>query len=277
MEPYLGRKAVVRNLLNHLIMGRSAIVVGGPKMGKTTFLQQAAEAAGLGVKPVFIDLLKTRQPLLEQRLTKEEGPITLLLDRCEILLPDPTPFLNHIHQTDRGLGGTGPGIAWAGNLQWGEWAMEHRSSFGGPIRYYPLIALPPKEARLFLKSHLSDEVPSSELERFVDISGGHPYLLSRMLKPQDGYGSCDSFFETLWSAVESRDEQRVLVQLIEAGSWVLLQDLKNEAGGIPPKRVLDRLVVIGLIYRTLVDGSAAAKAVSPLLGNWARRSGRLSS
>ena len=61
------------------------------------------------------------------------------------------------------------------------------------------------------------------------------------------------------------------MQLIEAGSRVLLQDLKGETGKRVSKAVLDRLAIIGLINRTLVDGAAVATTVSPLLGDWGRR------
>jgi len=106
----------------------------------------------------------------------------------------------------------------------------------------------------------------------VELSGGHPYLLARMVEgPKRDF---DLFFAELWNAAPGPAERGVVTQLIEAQSWVPLQDVRDGAGGSAPKNLLDRLAVTGLISRTLVDGAAVAGAVSPLLGNWARRAAK---
>jgi hypothetical protein len=252
---------MARNLLGHLIDGKSAIVVGGPAMGKTTLLRQVAEEiaahAAQPVMPVMIDLTTDTLTDLERRLSDRPGgpggpnpvsllPAILLIDGCERLLPDPSTLVHQV--ASKVVGPSLRAAVWAGGINWGEWAMGHRSEFGSPIRYYPLIVLPPKEARPFLKRHWSADVPSSELEWVVELSGGHPYLLSRMAgQPTRNF---DAFFTTLWDIAGSPAERHVLMQLIEAGSWVLLQELHNEAGGSVPKAVLDRLAIVGLINRT---------------------------
>lgn len=267
----LGRAPMVKNLLTHLGKGSSAVVAGGPRMGKTTFLQQIAAEAARTFYPVVIDLAATPHPDCHGLIPEGRGPVLLLIDGCERLLPDPAPFLQQISQASRRPGEQPAVGVWAGDPSWGEWAMANRAAFNGPIRYYPLIVLPPKEARPFLKRHWSADVPSSELEWVVELSGGHPYLLSRMVEgPTRNF---DSFFAELWSAAGSPAERDIITQLIAAQSWVLLQDLTHESGGSVPKTVLDRLAVTGLINRTLVDGAAAATAVSPLLGDWVRRTG----
>ena len=270
-DQFLGREKLVRNLLDHLGKGVSAVVAGGPGMGKTTLLQQTARSIVDGVTPVSINLLKNQPHDLAKRIPNGRDPVILLLDSCEVLLPDPSPFVNETLHLCSQSGRNVPAIVWAGGVPWGEWAVANRSEFSDPIRYYPLIALPPKEARPFLRYHLPKEISSSELERLLDLAGGHPYLLSQVLEPADV--KCDFFFAELWNAAGSPTEHAVLIQLIEAGSWVPLEDLRNENGDKPPKSILDRLAILGLINRTLVDGGAAAKVISPLLGHWVRRTG----
>lgn len=272
MDPYLGRKGVVRNLVDHLIEGTSVIVSGGPGMGKTTLLQQTAHALADGPGPVTIDLLREDPGDLGRRIPRGREAVVLLLDGCEALLPDPAASVRQIIQASKAVGKNVRGIVWAGGVEWGEWATAHRVELDGPIRFYPLIVLPPKEARPFLRHHWPKDMSSSELDRLLDLSGGHPYLMARILGQADM--ECGSFFSELWKAVDGTTEEAVLIQLIEAGSWVLLEDLKNEAGGRLPKKVLDRLAMLGLINRTLVEGAAAAKAVSPLLIDWVGRTRR---
>ena len=271
MDHSLGREKLVRNLLDHLSQGTSAVVAGGPGMGKTTLLQQTARSMLDGVCSVSIDLRKNQPGDIAQRIPNGRDPVILLLDSCEVLLPDPLPFVNEIFHLCSQSGRNVPAMVWAGAVPWGEWAMANRSEFSGPIRYYPLIVLPPKEARPFLRHHLPKEVSSSEIERLLDIAGGHPYLLSQMLKQADV--KCDSFFAELWNAAGSLTEHAVLNHLIQAEAWVPLVDLRDEDGDKLPKSILDRLAILGLINRTLVEGEAAAKAISPLLGDWARRTG----
>jgi hypothetical protein len=270
----LGRQSMVNNLLGHMGTGGAAVVAGGPRMGKTTFLQQLAAAAAEAFQPVSIDLAIEPRPDPAQCLPAVERPAILppailLMDGCERLLPDPAPFLQQISQAALRTGSPLGGSVWAGDTRWGEWAMAHRSVFTSPIRYYPLIVLPPKEARLFLKRHWSADVPSSELEWVVELSGGHPYLLSQMVEQRER--DFHAFFAELWNAADSPSERNIITQLIQAKGWVLLQDLHDEGGDDAPKPVLDRLAVTGLINRTLVDGAAAASLVSPLLSDWIRR------
>ena len=265
MSRYLGRTATAKNLLGHLLKGTSAVVAGGPRMGKTTFLQQTAAEALQKAQPVYIDLSREKHPDLEQHIPDSKKPVILLLDNCDTLLPDPSPLLQHVSQFGKQLRGT----VWTGSVRWGEWAMARQAKFQCPIRYYPLLVLPPKEARPYIKHHLPADVPAAQVEQLIDLSGGHPYLLSRIVAQREG--DLDGFFADLWKTAVSPRERAVLMQLIEAGSWVLLQELKDETGKIVSKTVLDRLAIVGLINRTLVDGAAVATTVSPLLGDWVRR------
>jgi hypothetical protein len=272
----LGRNAMVKNLLDHLRAGSSAVVAGGPRMGKSTFLRQIETAADGVFHPVSIDLAAEPHVDLAQRLPDEGGPSSVppaifLIDGCEQLLPDPLPFLEQMHRSALRPGTPPAGTVWSGDPHWGEWAMANRPAFNGPTRYYPLIVLPPKEARLFLKRHWSADVPSSELEWVVELSGGHPYLLAQMVEgPKRDF---DEFFAKLWKAADSQAERHILAQLIEAATWVPLHELKDETGANAPKTLLDRLAVSGLINRTLVDGAAVVALVSPLFADWARRTG----
>ena len=273
MDRYLGRQGVVRNLRDHLVDGTSAILYGGPGMGKTTMLQQTAAVLFKEAAPVLVDLHTDKPGDPARRMPGGRDPVVLLLDGCEVLLPDPAVFLKRIVLGSVPSGRNIRGIVWAGGMAWGEWAMTHRSEFGGPVRLYPLVVLPPKESRPFLKSRLPEEMPSTEIERLLELAGGHPYLLSRVLGEADL--ECDAFFSELWKTAGPK-ERDLLNELFEAGSWVSLEDLKIKSGGRFPKKVLDRLASLGLIIRTLVDGAAAVKIVSPLLGNWVIKKGQVS-
>ena len=246
----------------------------GPRMGKITFLKQIAAVLTEETAPVLIDLQTDKSVDLARRIPGGRDPVVLLLDGCEALLPDPVPFLNQIIKASAQSGQKVRSTVWAGTVPWGEWAMAHTSEFDCPMRNYPLVVIPPKEARPFLRHHLPKTTTSSELERLLELAGGHPYLLSRVIQMEDV--ECDSFFSDLWNAADSPSEHDVLEKLIEAGSWVYLGDLKTKTGGRFPKKVLDRLANLGLIIRTLVDGAAAVKTTSPLLDDWARKQGQIS-
>lgn len=265
----LGRKRVVQNLLHHLLRGTSAVVVGGPKMGKTTLLLQAAAGLTQTVKSVSVDLSSGPPNDPGTFSLDDSGSVILLLDGCEGLLPEPAPFVKEIARMLTPSGKNNRAVVWAGGLAWGEWAMAHRSEFGRPFRFYPLVLLPPKEAYPVLNDSLLNEATPAKLGRLVERAGGHPFLLSRGVELEDGRYA--SFFSELWEAADRPFERFVLTQLIEAGTWVRLEDLMDAAGGRPPKKVLDRLTTLGIIDRTLVEGAAAVKIVSPLFCDWARR------
>jgi hypothetical protein len=260
----LGRGLLVQNLVGHLLEGTWAVVAGGPRIGKATLLQQVSGRLLNGIRPVLIDPMKITALDFKTPPTRSTKPVILLIDGCEMLLPDPgaavRQALEHIQKMD----GTVRAVVWAGGVGWGEWAMAHKKEFGRPIRYYPLVTLPPKEARTILLENRSRGTPASEVERLLDLSGGHPYLLKQFL--ENPTPDCDGFFAELWKAADSMHERAVLQRLIAVGGWVSLEELRDTQA---TKATLDRLAILGLIQRTLVDGAAAARIISPLLVNWA--------
>lgn len=267
----LGRGPLVQNLVGHLLEGTWAIVAGGPRIGKTTLLQQVGGRLLNGIQPVLIDPMKIISLNFKAARKHSADPIILLIDGCEMLLPDPGEAVRrareHIQKMDEAV----RAVVWAGGVGWGEWAIAHKKEFGQPIRYYPLVALPPKEARPILLENRPGGTPASEVERLLNLSGGHPYLLKQFL--ENPAADCDGFFAELWKAADSIHEQAVLQRLVSAGTWISLEDLRDAAGHRPAKATLDRLAMLGLIQRTLVDGAAAARIVSPLFVDWARRPG----
>lgn len=266
----LGREPLVRNLVGHLIKGTWAIVAGGPKIGKTTLLQQAAGTLLNGFRPVLIDPLRIASLEIKPPTMRSAQPAVLLIDGCEALLPDPSGAVRRADQHIQKAAEAVRAVVWAGGVAWGEWAMAHPKEFGNPVRYYPLVALPPKEARPILLEGLPDGISRSEVERLLALSGGHPYLLKRLLDgPEPEF---DRFFAGLWKAADSIQEQAVLNRLFSAGRWVSLEELRDLPGGQPKKATLDRLAILGLIQRTLVDGAAAVRIISPWLTEWVRRS-----
>jgi len=266
----LGREPLVRNLVGHLTKGTWAVVAGGPKIGKTTLLQQAAGNLLDGFRPVLINPVKIAAQENPTPPTRSTRPAVLLIDGCDALLPDPGEAVRWAGRQIRSLGGAVRAVVWAGGVAWGGWAMAHPKEFGHPIRYYPLTALPPKEARPILLEGLPDGISHSEVERLLALSGGHPYLLKRLLDGPEP--DVDRFFAGLWKAADAVHERAVLGRLISAGRWVSLEELRDLPGGRPTKSTLDRLAMMGLIQRTLVDGAAAVRIISPWLAEWVRRS-----
>ena len=266
----LGRGLLVQNLLGHLLKGTWSVVAGGPKIGKTTLLQQVAGNLLDGIRPVMVEPMKITTLDFKTTRMRPARPVILLIDGCEVLLPDPGGVVRRAHQRIQKMDGAVRAVVWAGGVAWGEWAIAHKQEFGHPIRYYPLVVLPPKEARPILLKNLPQGTPASEVERLLDLSGGHPYLLKRLVEGPEA--DCDSFFAELWKAAGSIHEQAVLQRLVSAGTWVSLEDLRDTTGRRPTKATLDRLAILGLIHRTLVAGAAAARIVSPLLVDWVRRS-----
>lgn len=264
-----GRTPTARNLATALHKGTWAVVFGGPGMGKTTLLGQAQDARAAEMGSIRIDLRAVSARGL--RLDPAAGPPPLLLiDHCEALLPHPQGFIHQVAAW-HGLGGHGPsapGVSWGGNSAWGEWAMAHRGDFGQPVRDYPLVVLSPREVRRDLARALPPGTPAQEMERLLGLSGGHPYLLSALIQRREP--DFADFFAALWAEVKTVSERAVLNRLVSAGAWVPLAALKDERGEKPAKSLLDRLATSGLIIRTLVDGEAAARIVSPLFANWIR-------
>lgn len=258
---YLGRQSVARNLCENLSNGVSAIVAGGPRMGKTTFLRQVAAELGPEVEMIAMDLESDDWTEVGRRIAAASGSVTLLLDGCDALLPDPKPLLTEILNPSQPSGAHPHRIVWAGGLRWSDWALAHREDLGGRIRHYPLIVLPPREGRAVLRHLAGESFASDEIERRLQISGGHPYLLARLAESAEP--DCDDFFLALSQSASSPTERAIVNQLARVEGWIPLQDLKDSTGGSPDKTVLDRLATLGLIARTLVDGAAAARLVSP--------------
>ena len=262
-----GRGPLVQNLVGHLLQGTWAIVAGGPKIGKTTLLQQVSGRLLNGIRPVLIDPLKITALDFKTARKPSADPIILLIDGCEVLLPDPNEAVIRACAYLQKMDGAVRAVVWAGGVLWGEWAMAHKKAFGQAIRYYPLVALPPKETRPIFLEKLPGGTPASEVERLLDLSGGHPYLLKKMLEEPEP--DCDGFFADLWKAAASVHERRVLKRLMAEGKWISLEELRDVQAS---KATLDRLAILGLIQRTLVDGAAAARIISPLFMDWAKQS-----
>jgi hypothetical protein len=239
-------------------------------MGKTTLLQQVSGRLLNGIRPVLIDPMKITALDLKATRKQPAKPMILLIDGCEVLLPNPGEAVRRAREHLQKMEGAVRAVVWTGGVGWGEWAMAHKGAFGQPIRYYPLVALPPKESRPILLKSLSDGLHASELERLLDLSGGHPYLLKQMI--EGPAADCDGFFAELWKAADSVPERAVLKRLIAVGKWVSLEELRDISGGQSTKATLDRLANMGLIQRTLVDGGAAARIISPWLVEWVLRS-----
>jgi hypothetical protein len=112
----LGRRGVVENLRGHLLQGTSAVVAGGPKMGKSTLLQQTSAALIPKVKTLTVDVSGDPSADPARFIPDDPDPGILLLDGCEALLPDPMPFLHDIVRMSTPSGENRKVVVWAGGV-----------------------------------------------------------------------------------------------------------------------------------------------------------------
>ena len=97
----LGRGLLVQNLLGHLLKGTWSVVAGGPKIGKTTLLQQVAGNLPDGIRPVRVEPMKITTLNFKTTRMRPARPVILLIDGCEALLPDPGGVVRQAHQRIR--------------------------------------------------------------------------------------------------------------------------------------------------------------------------------
>ncbi len=303
-QSFVSRLAFVQNLKNTLQHGHSAIMTGGPMIGKTTLTDHLADlfqndpASHTAVR---IALEQMQRPadfwgfLMEAILSQLMGPdqknpyrkspdtlgkvmtqihylsekqpdllvgkkLVLLIDDCDRLLPDAAALIPQIENMRMELMAPSvEAICWIGGLSWLDWVDTHMAHFMGPLRRYPLATVPIREARSIIRQQLGAE----KVDQVWSETGGHPFLLERSFGGAEGF-SLDDFNERIWSGLKA-EEKAILAELDPGGAWQILDDLKMENGIKPPKALLDRLCMAGLVVRTLDHGTAVVRMTSPLI------------
>lgn len=305
-KPFISRAGLIENLRNHLLAGRSAAMVGGPMIGKSTLARNLSDQIKQKeIAPVLIGLKEVgseaqlwaafmeailhqgigpdrKNPYRKDPATLPElmtqlhhvyekapseiaaRPLVLLLDDADALLSLPGDLPSQI--VNLALESIAPSIhsiCWIGGAAWETWLKEHAGELKSPLRLYPLSVIPIREAKQIIKDYLGSEPPSGEAERIWSETGGHPYLLERAFDSDAGRPE-ETLSERLLGQLAPH-ERALLGRLDPSGSWTILNELKLEDGTPPPKALLDRLCMLGLVVRTLMEGTAAIRLTSPLL------------
>lgn len=197
-------------------------------------------------------------------------PVILILDDCDHLLRHSETLIPQI--VNLALESTLPSIqaiCWIGGPAFSDWVAAHPSAFKLPLRLYPLSVIPIREARKIIREQLGPEKPVEEIDRIWNETGGHPFLLERIFNPE-GNLSIKTLRGQLRQTLRSEDEA-ILNQLDPGGRWTILDALKDKKGEKIPKPALDRLCMLGLTVRTLIDGVAAIRITSPLFAQGTKR------
>lgn len=301
---FLSRLGLVENLRNHLLDGRWAAMFGGPLIGKTTLSRRLAEELDeSGVKAVSLQLPLLLADsafwplLLEALLHQGVGPAARNpFKKPPASLPDLMSQLHHLYERapseiaarpvililddsdhllrhealipqiiNLALESTLPSIqaiCWVGGPAFADWIAAHPGTFKRALRLYPLSVIPIREARKIIREHLGPEKPVEEIDRIWNETGGHPVLMERAFNRQET-PSTKSLRDQLRQTLRPEDEA-ILDQLDPVGRWTILDALKDKKGEKIPKPALDRLCMLGLTVRTLIDGVAAVRITSPL-------------
>ncbi|MBI3804326.1 MAG: ATP-binding protein [Nitrospirae bacterium] len=189
-------------------------------------------------------------------------PIVLLLDNAEALLPFSETLIPQIINLAQEL--TLPpiqAISWIGGASFGDWVLANPAAFKPPLRLYPLSAIPIREAREIIREALGPTASSEAADRIWNDTGGHPLLLNHAFG-EEGGPSVEALQAALRNALRP-EEEAILDRLDPAGRWTILDDLRDREGQKIPKPQLDRLCMLGLTIRTLIDGIAAIRLTSP--------------
>lgn len=298
-QPFISRLGLIENLQKHLCSGKSAVMIGGPMIGKTTLAHHLAEriqdekyrALLLSLKEMnaasdFWSLLMTA--ILHQgKIPAQKNPyrkspesftvfmsqlhhiyektpdevkarkLILLIDDCDRFLPDHGALIGQIvNMVMELILPPVDAVCWIGGPLWADWVDQHKSEFVLPVRVYPLSTVPVREARAIIQGELG----ASAVEQVWRETGGHPFLMEKAF----GHGSQKNIDDLNRRLVQvlRPEEIAILGQLEAEGEWMILDSLKGEDGQRPPKKLLDRLCMLGVVVRTLNNGTAVIRKTS---------------
>ncbi len=301
-SPFRSRRGLIQNLKKQLLLGRSAVMIGGPMIGKTTLAHDLSEEI-LDTKnrAILISLKEMNttsdfwallmEAILKQGISPEaknpfrKSPdsfmklmsqlhhiyektsdevnarkLILLIDDCDHFLPDQTALISQIvNMAMELLLPAIDAICWIGGLKWGDWVDEHSKDFLMPLRFYPLSVVPIRESRTII----TEQLGSAAFEHVWQETGGHPFLMSQAFGETNEI-DIEILRERLFHLLQA-EEMEILERLDAEGQWLKLEDLKGKNGEPPAKKLLDRLCMMGVIVRTLDEGTAVLRKIVPVL------------
>ncbi|TAK06351.1 MAG: ATP-binding protein [Candidatus Manganitrophaceae bacterium] len=275
--PMIGKTTLARRLAEELNnAGGKAVSLQLPLlMTDTAFwplLLEALLQQGIGPTarnpfkkpPAALPELMSQLHLLYEKAPSETAarPVILILDDCDHLLRHAERLIPQI--VNLALESTLPSIqaiCWVGGAAFADWVAAHPAAFKLPLRLYPLSVIPIREARRIIREQLGPAKPVEEIDRIWNETGGHPLLMEQAFHPESPLST-----KTLQSHLRQTlrpEDDVILDQLDPGGRWTLLDALKGPQGEKIPKPALDRLCMLGLTVRTLIDGVAAIRLTSP--------------
>lgn len=189
-------------------------------------------------------------------------PVIFILDDCDHLLRHETLIPQIVDLAFESTLPSLQSICWVGGAPFADWVAAHPDRFKLPLRLYPLSVIPIREARQIIQEQLGPTKPVEEVDRVWNETGGHPLLMEQFFS-RTGTPSPKALRDHLRRMLRP-EEEAILYQLDPTGKWMHLDKLRNPSGEKIPKPVLDRLCMLGVTVRTLIDGVAAIRLTSPL-------------
>lgn len=274
---FWGRDGLIRNVLWRLNKQESLSIVGGPKLGKTSFLlrlkwllnSSSPSPRKADSLAVYFDLNdKADCDRLPSRSEHDQGIV--MLDNCDSLLDESPLSLFDILCIQKGR------VIFSGERKWKVFVESgglHRS-----VRTIPLAVFLGKEALQAFSPSLSLEQKAWVLSH----GGTHPFLLN-LLQSEILSGAphshmeqtlvkvknaCIDFFARCAAQLQDPIERNVLNYLIEVSRPVNPSDVAHRLGVETIKPAADMLCNLGLISRWIRGEEATLSAETRLFNEW---------
>ncbi len=268
---FFGRAGFVRSLIQRLHDGQSALLYGGPRIGKTSILLQVRSQLR---QTVLLDL--SSQADLAALWSGNHDSV-ILLDGCDQIAKQ-EGLLEAVRKFIQGPM-VPKAIVFAGGRAWREYVRDQRI-FDLKPQPFPLAVYLDKEAKSFLKPYLS-AADTAEMMRFT---GNHPYLLQLLMnewwrhRRQDlarlALGcekELDDFFKDSLAQLDHGLERSLLDYLIRQGRPVNPRQAAKDLGQADIKPAADTLCYLGLISRWIRGREATLSAGGQLFNDWYRK------
>jgi hypothetical protein len=270
-EKFFGRSGIVRSLIQRLRDGRSVLLYGGPRIGKTSVLMQVRSQIK---KAVLLDLASQADlPIL----WSGNNDSVVLLDGCDQIAKQ-EGLLEAVRKFIRGPV-VPKATVFAGRRAWLEYVKNH-GIFDLKLQPFPLAVYLDKEAKIFLKPYLSAE-DAAEIMRFT---GNHPYLLQVLMSQwwkhrRQGFArlasACEKelgdFFKDSLTQVGHGMERRLLDFLVRQDRPINPRQAAKELGQSDIKPAADTLCYLGLVSRWIRNEEATLSAGCQLFNDWYRK------
>lgn len=270
-EKFFGRGGLLRSLIQRLRDGQSALLYGGPGIGKTSMLLQVRSRLK---QTVLLDL--GSQADLAALWSGNHDPV-ILLDGCDQIAKQ-EGLLEAVRKCIQGPV-VPKAIVFAGGRAWREYVRDEKI-FDRKLQPFPLAVYLDKEARSFLKPYLS----AVDTAAMMQLTGNHPYLLQLLMaewwrhRRQDlawlaqGVASeLNDFFKNCLAQLGHGLERQLLDYLIRQGRPVNPRQAAKDLGQADIKPAADTLCYLGLISRWIRDKEATLSAGCQLFNDWYRR------